>query len=125
MEKKASRVSSSSQRRKRVPDEDRHVGRRQGLRGWRQFKELQGNESEKKTAVREVKCPRESWQGWPEPILRALVHCHGKALGPGSSGQRAVSAEQGYKLLLPHRNPQKIVPRPGLSHGCFLFCFLT
>lgn len=73
MEKKASRVSSSRQRRKRVPDEDRHVGRRQGLRGWRQFKELQDNESEKKTAVREVKCPRESWQGWPEPILSSFT----------------------------------------------------
>lgn len=31
------------------------MGRRQGLRGWRQFKELQDNDSEKKRAVREVK----------------------------------------------------------------------
>lgn len=123
MEKKASRVSSSSQRRKRVPDEDRHVGRRQGLRGWRQFKELQDNESEKKTAVREVKCPRESWQGWPEPILRALAHCLGRPWGLAAVARELCQQGRDISCSSPTEVHRKLFPGLFLAMGasCFVF----
>ena len=57
-----------------------------------------------------------------------LTCYHGEALGPGWSAavaRGALSAGEWPELPLAHKQPQKIVPRPIPSHGCFSGVFLV